>query len=56
MDGKFEDFLAKEIHLIRKGVERVEDRLSSKVGRTELFGWLGATTGVVIATLTMLGR
>ena len=55
-DKEVADFIVKEIHLNRRAIERVGDKLSSKVGRAELFGWLSATTGVVVATLTMLGR
>ena len=44
-----DSLLIDEIRLNRTAIERVENKLDGKVGRGELFGWLGAT--ITVASL-----
>lgn len=39
---------------LSKAIEKVDDKLSSKVGRTELFGWIASSMGVVGIALRLL--
>ncbi len=48
---QFVDYVVDEVRLNRTAIERVGDKLDTKVGRGELFGWfsvIGAVVGVVI--------
>ena len=44
-------FLLDEIRLNRAAISKIGTVVSGKVGRTELFGWLGAVTTLVLLTL-----
>jgi len=39
--------LLTELRLVRESAQRVEDKLDGKVGRGELFGWLGAAAAII---------
>lgn len=43
-----------EIKEVRKRVDRIHDKLDRKVGRGELFGWLGISSTAVGVVVMML--
>ena len=55
-DQLTESYLIDEIRLNRVAIEKVDDKLSGKVGRTELFGWIASSLGATGLALRLLIR
>lgn len=49
------EYIVKALDELKKGQDRIEDKLDRKVGRGELFGWLGATATLIGIFVSVTG-